>query len=94
VSDDEWEPESFAVPFGRPDVFVGEPSEDQALPHDRWTPSEDRKLIAGYQVGVSVVELARIFNRRPSAIESRLRTLALVLSRLNRPGRPEDPGRC
>lgn len=86
MNDDEWKPASPAVPLVRPYVFVGEPSEDQAVPHDRWTPDEDRKLIAAYQVGHGVVELARIFNRRPSAIESRLRTLALLLARLNRPG--------
>jgi hypothetical protein len=78
----------------RPYVFVGDPGEEPAVPHDRWTPEEDSNLIAAYQAGHGVVELARTFSRRPSAIEARLRTLALVMSRLHRPGRPGDSGRC
>lgn len=42
-------------------------------------------MVAAYQAGHSRVEWARLFERRPSEVESRLRTLTLVMSRPRRP---------
>jgi len=80
VNEDEFEP----APLARPDVPVGDAREGQPELPGRWTPEDDRRLIAAYRAGQNVDQLARIFRCRPSAIELRLRTLALLVARRNR----------
>jgi len=65
-------------------VPVGDAREEQPELPGRWTPEDDRRLIAAYRAGQNVDQLARIFRCWPSAIELRLRTLALLVARRNR----------
>jgi hypothetical protein len=64
------------------------------MPYDRWTPEADAELLAAYQAGRTIGELARDFRRPPSAIEYRLKKLAFNMLRQHRLGPPRDPGRC
>ena len=45
--------------------------------YEKWTAEEDERLTNRYQAGLDVLELATIFQRQPSAIESRLTKLGL-----------------
>jgi hypothetical protein len=45
--------------------------------YERWSPSDDARLMAGHREGRSIEELAGEFGRQPSAIEARLVKLAL-----------------
>jgi hypothetical protein len=45
--------------------------------YEKWTAEEDERLTSRYQAGLDIVELAAIFQRQPSAIESRLTKLGL-----------------
>ena len=45
--------------------------------YEKWTSEEDERLTSRYQAGLDIVELAAIFQRQPSAIESRLTKLGL-----------------
>jgi hypothetical protein len=65
-------------------VPVGDAEEGQPELPGRWTPEDDRRLIAAYRAGYNLDQLAPIFGCRPNAIELRLRTLALVMARRNR----------
>ena len=51
--------------------------------YEKWTDADDEQLIQGRLLGHSVQELAEQFGRQPSAIESRLRKLALAMSGLD-----------
>jgi len=84
VNGDEFESPPPAAPLARPDVPVGDPREGQPELPGRWTPEDDKRLLAAYRAGHNVDQLARIFRCRPGAIDLRLRTLALVLARRNR----------
>lgn len=44
----------------------------------KWTEEEDRRLRSEYAQGKTIIELARIFQRKPGAIRARLRKLGLV----------------
>jgi ATP-dependent DNA helicase PIF1 len=44
----------------------------------RWTPDEDEALISEIQTGKSVVQLAEMLGRKPTAIRSRLKKLGLI----------------
>jgi len=84
VNEDEFESPPIASPLARPSWPVGDARRGQPEPPDRWTPEDDGRLIAAYRAGHNVDQLARIFGCRPSAIELRLRTLALLMARRNR----------
>jgi hypothetical protein len=45
--------------------------------YEMWTSEEDERLTSRYQAGLDLLELAAIFQRQPSAIESRLTKLGL-----------------
>jgi len=45
--------------------------------YEKWTSEEDERLTSRYQAGLDLLELAAIFQRQPSAIESRLTKLGL-----------------
>jgi hypothetical protein len=45
--------------------------------YEPWTPVDDARLVAGYQSGLGFNDLAAKFGRQPSAIESRLKKIAL-----------------
>ncbi|MGV9378326.1 hypothetical protein ACWDRB_21085 [Nonomuraea sp. NPDC003707] len=49
--------------------------------YERWCPSDDAQLMAGYRDGRSVEDLSEEFGRQPSAIESGLAKLALRVLR-------------
>jgi hypothetical protein len=46
--------------------------------YEPWTEVEDVRLVAGYRSGLGFEDLALRFGRQPSAIESRLKKLALA----------------
>lgn len=73
---------------------VGEISQESPKPYDRWTPEADAELLAAYEAGASIGELARHFRRPPSAIEYRLRRLAFDMLRQHRLGLSRDLRRC
>lgn len=83
MNEDEFESPPAADPLVRPDVPLRDAAGGQPA-RGRWTPEDDRRLIAAYRAGHNVDQLARIFRCQPSAIELRLRTLALVMARRNR----------
>ena len=43
--------------------------------YEKWNPTEDERLTRKHNEGISITKLAAIFQRRPSAIRSRLRKL-------------------
>lgn len=45
--------------------------------YERWTDEEEARLIENYQSGLSIPDLAEYFQRKPSAIRSRLRRLGM-----------------
>ena len=45
--------------------------------YEPWTTADDVRLVRGYQAGLGFADLAVQFGRQPSAIESRLKKLAL-----------------
>jgi hypothetical protein len=55
--------------------------------YTRWSPEEDQQLILNHQSGMSVVALAQLFLRQPSAIRSRLVKLGLLPRRTRSPRR-------
>ena len=50
-----------------------------------WRPDDDQRLIAKFKEGLDVIELAKLFQRGPGGIQSRLQLLGLV-SIQNPPG--------
>ena len=66
----------------RPDPESGSYLEQLRATHPRayepWSPIEDRQLISLYEAGQSIEDIASILERRPSAIESRLRRAGLI----------------
>jgi hypothetical protein len=46
--------------------------------YEKWTGDEDNLLRQKFRPGVSVLELARLFQRHPGAIRSRLARLGLI----------------
>mgnify|MGYP001774260358 CR=1 FL=1 len=44
----------------------------------KWTDEEDKRLKSEYALGKTITELARILQRKPSAIRSRLRKLGMI----------------
>ena len=70
-----------AMPFMRPDAPPGRLSklrEKHRRAYEKWTEDEDSRLRAEFAKGTSRAELAAIFERRPSAIKSRLQKLGLL----------------
>lgn len=45
--------------------------------YEKWTSEEDERLTSRYQAGLDLLELAAIFQRQPSSIQSRLTKLGL-----------------
>jgi hypothetical protein len=45
--------------------------------YEPWTEVDDARLVAGYRSGLGFEDLATRFGRQPSAIESRLKKIAL-----------------
>jgi len=46
--------------------------------YEKWTEEEDARLRAEFATGATKAELASLFQRRPSAITSRLKKLGLL----------------
>lgn len=46
--------------------------------YEKWTDEDDNLLTQKFGEGVSLAELAKIFQRQPSAIRSRLAKLGLI----------------
>ncbi len=57
---------------------VGTIRQKHARAYEPWTTEDDERLAARYSEGVSVTELARMFQRQESAIRSRLQKLGLT----------------
>ena len=49
-----------------------------AKAYEKWTPEEESLLGKSFQEGTDVADLARLLQRQPGAIESRLRRLGLI----------------
>ncbi len=49
--------------------------------YEKWTSAEDEQLKREYQSGLSISALAALFQRQPSAIQSRLKKLGLAPNR-------------
>jgi hypothetical protein len=69
-------------------VEVGEKEESKAYSldeirqkypraYEKWTSEEDERLRHQRQAGLDILELAAVFQRQPSAIQSRLNKLGL-----------------
>lgn len=52
--------------------------EDNARAYMKWTSEEDKQLTDQYNQGNEISELAKVFQRQPSAIRSRLSKLGLI----------------
>jgi hypothetical protein len=70
-----------AMPFMRPDAPPGRLSrlrEKHPRAYEKWTKEEDARLRTEFAKGTAKAELAALFQRRPSAITSRLKKLGLL----------------
>jgi len=59
------------------DTFVARILKEHPRAYERWTEEEDQLLKQKFSEGAAVQDLAKFFQRRPSAIRSRLRKLGL-----------------
>ena len=66
---------STAAPAKRPSKAEVKAKHPNA--YEPWTTVDDVRLVVGYQAGLEFPDLAAQFGRQPSAIESRLKKLAL-----------------
>jgi DNA-directed RNA polymerase specialized sigma24 family protein len=57
---------------------VAEARQVHRAAYARWTEEDEARLAAEFAAGRTVEELADLFGRKPSAIESRLRRLRLL----------------
>lgn len=60
------------------DTVRPEPEKKVSAGFVRWTSDEEQRLIAGFDAGKSIAELAQLHDRSPAAIEARLLKLGKI----------------
>ena len=83
--------EAFGVAFNRMSDFLASLTKGKVYDvkevrceypqaYQPWTAEDDHKLSVKYRQGLTVPELSELFQRKPSAIQSRLRKIGVIAS--------------